>query len=181
MSDTKKDEQVAIFIDGQNLSRSMSEKMDNKFAQVDFDKLIPKIINGRILSKMVYFTEGNNMSAKFKKRLESFGAETMTCGKGADVPLAVNALLTVFFKKVDTIIIMSGDRDFISLLQALKLFQVKVEICGVDKHTSLDLASMAYKVHIIKDEFYIFNPNHNVGPKQIEAGHLETNDENSKQ
>lgn len=157
----KREEQVAVFIDGQNLSRSIANLKNDKYAMVDFDKLVPKVLDGRNLSKMTFFTEGSEVPFKFKKRImENFGGEAVACGKGADVPLAVNAILTAVFKKVDTIIIMSGDRDFKSLIQSLKTLQLKVEVCAVKDHVGYDFIQMADKFHEIQDEFYIFNPNH---------------------
>ena len=53
--------------------------------------------------------------------------------------------------KVDCIIIMSGDADFIELVKHLKSMGVRVEIAAVQNNTSYALREVADYYHNIKE------------------------------
>src|SRR3990167_5847800 len=99
---------VAILCDGNNIERSIHEKSGTTQAMVNFDTLIPKLLNGRGLNRLIYFREGKNISSKLAERLhEMYYGSVVPCHKSADIPLSIKA--THLSSKVDTIIIMSGD------------------------------------------------------------------------
>ena len=60
---------VAILCDGNNIERSIHEMSKNQKAMINFDKLIPKLLNGRGLNRLIYFREGKAISEKFSERL----------------------------------------------------------------------------------------------------------------
>jgi hypothetical protein len=75
------------------------------------------------------------------------------CHKSADIPLTIKA--TQLASKVDTIIIMSGDSDFIELVRHLKGEGVRVEIAAVPETTSRLLLEDADYFHTLdKDDCY---------------------------
>ena len=62
---------------------------------------------------------------------------------------------TQLASKVDTIIIMSGDSDYIELVRHLKSEGVRVEIAAVEKTTSSLLIEQADYFHAItKDDWF---------------------------
>ena len=110
---------VAILCDGNNIERSIHERANNSNAMVNFDKLIPKLLNGRGLNRLIYFREGKAISSKLAERLHTnFYGSVVPCHKSADIPLSIKA--TQLASKVDTIIIMSGDSDYVELVLHLK-------------------------------------------------------------
>ena len=110
---------VAILCDGNNIEKSIHTISRNKNAMINFDTLIPKLLNGRGLNRMIYFREGKSISSKFADRLhENFYGSVIPCHKSADIPLTIKA--TQLASKVDTIIIMSGDSDYVELVTHLK-------------------------------------------------------------
>jgi uncharacterized LabA/DUF88 family protein len=121
---------------------------------VNFDDLIPKLLNGRGLNRLIYFREGKAISTKFADRLhENFYGAVIPCHKSADIPLSIKA--TQLSSKVDTIIIMSGDSDFIELVRHLKAEGVRVEIAAVQKTTAKILLEEASYFHeITKDDWF---------------------------
>lgn len=126
---------VAILIDGNNIEMSLQSLVNDKNALLNFDTLIPKLLDGRGLSRFIYFREGKSISDKLAERLLSkFHGSVVPCFKSADIPLTIKA--TQVATKVDTIIIMSGDSDYIELIRHLKGEGVRVEIAAIQNTTA---------------------------------------------
>ena len=147
---------VAILCDGNNIERSIHEMSKSKKAMINFDTLIPKLLNGRGLNRLIYFREGKSISEKFAERLhENFFGSVVPCHKSADIPLSIKA--TQVASKVDTIIIMSGDSDFVELVTHLKAEGVRVEIASVRKTTAKILLDASDHYHeITSDDWFVY-------------------------
>ena len=156
MSDILINQSVAILCDGNNIERSIHEMSNNQRAMINFDQLIPKLLNGRGLNRLIYFREGKSISEKFAERLhENYYGSVVPCHKSADIPLSIKA--TQLASKVDTIIIMSGDSDFVDLVAHLKAEGVRVEIASVKNNTAKILLSEANYYHeITNDDWFIY-------------------------
>ena len=157
MSDILINQSVAILCDGNNIERSIHEISNNQKAMINFDQLIPKLLNGRGLNRLIYFREGKSISEKFAERLhENYYGSVVPCHKSADIPLSIKA--TQLASKVDTIIIMSGDSDFVELVAHLKAEGVRVEIAAVRNNTAKILLSAANYYHeITNDDWFNYN------------------------
>ena len=141
MDEIKIDQCCAILIDGNNIERSLQSQL-NKNALANFDTLIPRLLSNRALNRLVYFREGKEISTKLAERLhENFHGSVVPCHKSADVPLTIFA--TQVAEKVDTVIILSGDSDYVDLVKYLKSRGVRVEIAAVEKNTSSVLVEEA--------------------------------------
>ena len=141
---------VAILVDGNNMERSIHGISGDEGAMINFDTLVPKLIDNRSLSRLIYFREGTRISTKLAERLHShFHGSVVPCHKSADIPLSIKA--TQLASKVDTIIIMSGDSDYVDLVQHLKGDGVRVEIAALLKTTSALLIEAADYVHAITE------------------------------
>ena len=147
---------VAILCDGNNVERSIHDIAKNTSAMVNFDKLIPKLLNERGLNRLIYFREGKNISDKLAERLHNqYYGSVVPCHKSADIPLSIKA--TQLASKVDTIIIMSGDSDYVDLVTHLKSEGVRVEIAAVRETTARILINEADYFHpITKDDWFVF-------------------------
>ena len=147
---------VAILCDGNNIERSIHEMSKSKKAMINFDTLIPKLLNGRGLNRLIYFREGKSISEKFAERLhENFFGSVVPCHKSADIPLSIKA--TQVASKVDTIIIMSGDSDFVELVTHLKAEGVRVESASVRKTTAKILLDASDHYHeITSDDWFVY-------------------------
>lgn len=126
---------VAILVDGNNIERSLESEYRSSSIMINFDVLIPRLLGGRGLNRLIYFREGKNISSKLAERLHTnyFGS-VRPCHKSADIPLSINA--TQLASKVDAIIILSGDSDYVELVRHLKSEGVRVEICAVESTTA---------------------------------------------
>lgn len=149
---------VAILIDGNNIERSIHDETNDPNTMINFDTLIPRLLDNRGLNRLVYFREGKKISEKLKERLHThYHGSVRPCHKSADIPLTIKA--TQLASKVDTIIIMSGDSDFIELVSHLKREGVRVEIAAVKRTTHHLLIEEADYYHeIIADDWFSLPP-----------------------
>ncbi len=104
----------------------------------------------------MYFREGKSISSKFAERLhENYYGSVIPCHKSADIPLSIKA--TQLASKVDTIIIMSGDSDFVDLVLHMKSEGVRVEIAAVRQTTASILIEEADHFHeITKEDWFVY-------------------------
>jgi uncharacterized LabA/DUF88 family protein len=149
---------VAILVDGNNIERSIHEENNDPNTMINFDTLIPRLLGNRGLNRLVYFREGKQISEKLSERLHSlYHGSVRPCHKSADIPLTIKA--TQLSSKVDTIIIMSGDSDFIELVSHLKGEGVRVEIAAVKRTTHRLLIEEADHFHeIIPEDWFTLGP-----------------------
>jgi uncharacterized LabA/DUF88 family protein len=139
---------VAILVDGNNIERSIHTETGKPNTMLNFDTLVPRLLGNRGLNRLVYFREGKQISSKLKERLHAnYHGSVRPCRKSADIPLSIKA--TQLANKVDTIIIMSGDSDYVELVVHLKSEGVRVEIAAVPATTSRLLIEEADYFHEI--------------------------------
>lgn len=148
---------VAILIDGNNMERSIHTQVGHDSAMLNFDVLIPRLLANRSLNRLIYFREGKAISSKLAERLhERYHGSVRPCHKSADIPLSIKA--TQLAQKVDTIIILSGDSDYVELVHHLKSEGVRVEIAAVEQNTAAILRDEADYFHaIVKDDWFTFS------------------------
>ena len=153
---------VAILCDGNNIERSIHELSKSTNTMINFNTIIPKLLHGRGLNRLIYFREGQNISSKLAERLhEQYYGSVVPCHKSSDIPLSIKA--TQLASKVDTIIIMSGDSDYVELVTHLKSEGVRVEIAAVKETTAKILIEEADYFHpITQEDWFVYNP----GPAQ---------------
>lgn len=149
---------VAVLVDGNNIERSIHHITQNQNTMINFDTLIPNLLDGRGLNRLIYFREGKNISSKLTERLHNhYYGSVIPCHKSADIPLTIKA--TQLASKVDTIIIMSGDSDYIELVRHLKSEGVRVEIASVPETTSNLLIEESDFYHpIVEDDWFELAP-----------------------
>lgn len=147
---------VAILVDGNNIERSIHNLTDEQGAMLNFDSVVPRLLENRGLNRLIYFREGVNISSKLAERLHNmFYGQVQPCHKSADIPLSIKA--TQLASKVDTIIIMSGDSDYIELVRHLKGEGVRVEIAAVKATTAQLLIDEANYFHELKEgDFFTY-------------------------
>lgn len=155
LESVKISQSVAILIDGNNIEMSLTKLTNNKSAVLNFDTVIPKLLHGRGLNRLIYFREGRSISKKLADRLHThyFGS-VVPCHKSADIPLSIQA--TQLAEKVDTIIILSGDSDYVELVRHVKSKGVRVEIAAIEITTANILKEEAdYYSPITKEDAFI--------------------------
>lgn len=146
MEEIKIQQTVAVLVDGNNMDKSANTF--GEFMMMDYDRLIPRLIGRRSLSKFFYLREGKKISKKLAERLhKNFYGIVKPCYKSADVPLTIEAVQLV--DKVDTIIILSGDSDYMELVKYLSARGCRTEIAAFRHSASAALIEMADFYHEI--------------------------------
>ena len=147
-------QKVAILIDGNNIERSLHSITEDEGVMLNFDSIVPRLLETRELTRLIYFREGKAISSKLAERLHKhYYGSVIPCHKSADIPLSIMA--TQLAGKVDTIIIMSGDADYIELVRHLKSEGVRVEIASVAETTANILIEECHFFHPLKqDDWY---------------------------
>ncbi len=142
---------VAVLIDGNNIEISIHKMTGNKSMMANYDTLVTKLVGDRSLNRLVYLREGKSVSTKLAERLhKNFYGVVKACYKNADIPLTIEAVQLA--DKVDTIIIMSGDSDYMELVKYLKAKGIRVEIAALKLSVSSVLVAEADYYHEITEE-----------------------------
>lgn len=145
-----KEQRVGILIDIQNIYHSAKNLYN---AKVNFKEVLRTAVAGRKLVRAIAYvikTETGEEKA-FCDALVKFGIEIKAkdlqifpggMKKGNwDVGIAVDAVL--LGKSLDVIVTISGDGDFVPLLEYLKNQGVQAEVIGFGKSTSAKLKEAA--------------------------------------
>lgn len=141
-----KEQRVGVFIDTQNLYHSARNLYK---ARVNFGAVLKDAVAGRALVRAVAYvitTEAGD-EKNFFEALTKLGIETKTkdlqifhtgTKKGDwDVGLTVDAIK--MSPRLDSVIIVSGDGDFVPLVEYLQTNGVQVEVVSFGKSTSSKL------------------------------------------
>lgn len=151
-------QKVAILVDGNNIGIS-AKQIYKKNLMLDFDNYIQEIVGERQLSHFFYFREGTSISKRFSDRLrKNFYGIVIPCYKSADSVLTINAIQIC--EKVNTIILFSGDQDYLSLIRYLKSKGTRVELASFDETTAkILLNEVDYHHQIKKENLFEFKEN----------------------
>lgn len=144
-------QRVAVFIDAQNLYHTAKHVYNN--ARVHFGRVVEEAVGDRSLVRAIAYviTTESRDEANFFDALEKLGIEIKTKdlqifydgSKKADwdVSIAIDAIRIAH--KVDAVVLVSGDGDFVPLAQHLKQMGVQVEVACFDKSVSARLKEEA--------------------------------------
>jgi len=139
-----KEQRVGVFIDTQNVYHSARNLYN---ARVNFGAVLKDVVAGRKLVRAVAYVitteagdEKNFFEALAKQGIETKTKDLQIFAGGSkkadwDVGLAVDAITMA--PKLDTVVIISGDGDFIPLVEYLKIHSgIQVEVASFGKSTS---------------------------------------------
>lgn len=153
-----KDQRVVVLMDVQNLYHSARNLYKKK---VNFKRVLERAVSGRRLVRaFAYVVRTKSGEEKpFFEALTKLGIETRVRDlqefyggqKKADwdVGIVVDAIRTS--NNADTVVLCSGDGDFISLVEYLKSRGKRVEVLAFEKTTSSELTKVV-------DEFFDISP-----------------------
>ena len=145
-----KNQRVGIFIDTQNLYHCAKNIYG---AKVNFDQVVKDGLDGRSLTRAVAYvtTTESGDEKNFFEALGKMGIETKTknlqiFAGGAkkanwDIDLAIDAIKLA--PKLDAVILVTGDGDFVSLVEYLQNGGCQVEVMSFGKATSQKLIEAA--------------------------------------
>ena len=145
-----KEQRVGVFIDAQNLYHSAKNLYKKR---VNFASVLESAVEGRHLVRAIAYviTTESGEEKGFFEALENMGIETKTKdlqiffggAKKADwdVGIAIDAVRLA--SKLDTVVLASGDGDFIPLVEYLKSMGVQVEVLSFGKSSSSKLIEVS--------------------------------------
>jgi len=150
-------ERVAIFIDGSNLYNGMRENL--RSTRFSLAELIQQLLRERPIHRTYYYNapltedydeELREGQQRFFESLRRIPYVTVRFGrlhrrpdgslveKGIDVAIAVEALSLAFQDAYDTALLVSGDGDYVELVETLKRYGKHVE-CAMFRNQSADV------------------------------------------
>ncbi len=145
------DQRVGVFIDAQNLYHSGKNLYNSK---VNFGQIVKDAVAGRVLIRALAYvisTEGgdekNFFDALIKMGIEIKTKDLQIFSSGSkkadwDVGLAVDAIK--MSAKLDAVVLVTGDGDFVPLVQYLQTNNgCQVEVVSFGKSTSSKLIAAA--------------------------------------
>ncbi len=171
-----KDQRVAVLIDVQNLYHSAKNLYGGR---ANFKEILKTAISGRALVRAIGYvikTESGEETAFFKA-LTEIGIETkekdlQIFHGGAkkadwDVGMTIDAV-RLAETYIDTIVLITGDGDFVPLVEYLKAKGIQTEVISFGRSSSLRLKETT-------DDFYDLDEN----PRKyvIKIAHRRRNDE----
>lgn len=145
---------LAIFIDGSNLYNGMRENLSS--TRVNLQELAKQLMNGRELVRIYYYnapltddyeTDLREGQQRFFESLRRIPYVTVRLGrlhrrydgslveKGIDVAIAVESLTLAYEDAYDVGLLVSGDGDYVELVEAIKRKGKHVE-CAMFKNQS---------------------------------------------
>ena len=145
-----RNQRIGVFVDVQNLyysARSLHH------AKINFEKLLEIIVADRILIRAIaYVVQKSDVDQKlFLESLERLGYELKkkelrvradgTAKGDWDMGIAIDTISLC--DKLDTIILVSGDGDFVPLVEMVKAKGCRVEVVSFAKSTCKDLIDAA--------------------------------------
>lgn len=142
-----KEQRVAVFIDAQNLYHTAKNLFGHK---VNFGKIVEDAVAGRKLVRAIAYVIASESGEEqgFFEALNKAGIETkvkdlQVFSSGAkkadwDVGLAVDAITMA--PKIDAAILLSGDGDFIPMVEYLQIHSgIQVEVASFGRSSSQKL------------------------------------------
>ncbi|MEK7101087.1 MAG: NYN domain-containing protein [Patescibacteria group bacterium] len=144
-------QRVGVFIDTQNLYHSAKHLYKSR---VNFQNVLEEAVGDRVLVRAIAYvisTEGGD-EKNFFEALTKMGIETKVKGlqifsDGAkkadwDVGIAIDAVKLA--PKLDTVILATGDGDFVPLIEYLENDGCQVEVISFGKSSSQKLKEAAH-------------------------------------
>ncbi len=144
-------QRVGVFIDTQNLYHSARHLYK---ARVNFSKILEEAVGGRVLVRAIAYVistesgeEKNFFEALTKMGIETKVKDLQIFADGAkkadwDVGIAIDAVKLA--PKLDTVVLATGDGDFVPLIQYLDIHGVQTEVISFGRSSSAKLKEAAH-------------------------------------
>jgi len=164
ITEYKKYQRVGVYVDIQNMFYSAKYQYN---AKLNFAKLLERAVEGRQLIRAICYvvqtpeidqTNFLDMLSKngFEIKSKDLRIRPDKSSKGDwDMGIAIDAISMV--EKLDVIVLVSGDGDFVDLVHLLKSRGVIVEIISFPKSTNEDLIKAADQFVPVDEQLLIMD------------------------
>lgn len=157
-----KSQRMAILTDSENLEIAVTrhyepepEQKKTHLAYPDWKEIIPCVVGGRTLVRNIYYKKrGKRVSEKFRAFwVRELGGEIKQPLKSVDPYIIVDAI--TLCEKVDVMVLLAGDKDYLPLIWYLRSKGCKVEMASFEE-AAADIIQHA------ADHFYLLEEKHTV-------------------
>ncbi|SMP06614.1 Uncharacterized conserved protein, LabA/DUF88 family [Desulfurobacterium pacificum] len=146
---------VAVFVDMQNIYYGSKNALKKK---VDFRKLLEVGVRGRKLVRaiaylvdldrvnqdsFIYVLKSIGYEIKLKEPKKFYNWDRVEYKADWDMGIAIDAIAITENGKADVVVIMSGDGDFVDLINYLKAKGIKVEVVSFKSITAKEIIQAA--------------------------------------
>lgn len=155
-------QRVGVFVDVQNMYYSAKYQYNGK---LNFEKLIEETVRDRQLIRAIaYLVQSEEIDqTRFEETLVGMGYETKNkqlrtrpdgSAKGDwDMGIAIDAI--AISRKVDVVCLVSGDGDFVDLVEMMKGDGVRVEVFSFPSSTAQELQESATQYYGMDESFLL--------------------------
>ncbi|MBY0313998.1 MAG: NYN domain-containing protein [Bdellovibrionales bacterium] len=143
-------QKVGIFIDAENIELSGLKHHEGR---TDYRKIIEKVGDREITRILYYKPEYKEISNDFQNFWSSLGGEIKRPAKNADSFIVIDAVTMA--EKLDVVIILGGDKDFLPLVWYLKSRGCRVEIWSWPETTSPEIKEAADFYFPLTEDFVV--------------------------
>ncbi len=146
---------VGVFVDMQNLYYGAKNTLKRK---VDFKNLLQVAVRGRRLYRaiaylidlervnqdgFIHVLRSIGYEVKLKEPKKFYNWDRIEYKADWDMGIAIDAIAMAENGKVDVVVLMSGDGDFVDLVNFLKVKGIKVEVISFKSITAKELINSA--------------------------------------
>ncbi len=150
MSDIHEDQRVGVYVDVQNMYYSAKNLYDSK---VDFQKLLDAcVVDRKLVRAAAYVIKADTpdeedffealrrigYEVKIKELKEFYGGQ-----KKGDWDLGMTVDMIQQAKKLDTVVLVTGDGDFTALVNHLKAMGCRVEVVSFGRSSAKEIREAA--------------------------------------
>jgi uncharacterized LabA/DUF88 family protein len=143
-------QKVGIFIDAENIELSGLKHHESR---TDYRKILDKVGDREIVRILYYKPEYKDISPEFQNFWSSLGGEIKRPAKNADSFIVIDAVTMA--EKLDVVIILGGDKDFLPLVWYLRSRGCRVEIWSWPESTSPEIKTAADFYFPLTEDFVV--------------------------
>ncbi|OMH40570.1 NYN domain-containing protein [Desulfurobacterium indicum] len=175
---------VAVFVDMQNLYYGARNTLKKK---IDFKRLLEIAVRGRKLHRAIaYLVDLDNVNQgsflyvlkslgyeiKLKQPKKFYSWDKIEYKADWDMGIAIDAIAMAESGKIDVAVLMSGDGDFVDLVNFLKAKGIKVEVLSFKQITAKELITAADEYIDLYEvsDFIVFKEENGHGGEDISPG-----------
>lgn len=143
-------QKVGIFIDAENIELSGLKHHEGR---TDYRKILEKVGDREIVRILYYKPEYKDISPEFQNFWSSLGGEIKRPTKNADSFIVIDAVTMA--EKLDVVIILGGDKDFLPLIWYMKSRGCRCEIWSWPESTSPEIKAAADFYFPLNEDFVV--------------------------
>lgn len=158
-------QKVGIFVDAENIETSGWKHHNGR---TDYKKILEAVGDREIIRIIYYKPQFKEISNEFETFWSRMGGEMKRPVKNADCFLIIDAVTMA--EKLDVVIILGGDKDYLPLIWYLKSRGCRTEIWAWPEATSAEMQSAADAFFPLTKEYIITSTPESAGRRPPPSG-----------